>query len=821
MAQTVAADTFLFPTSFAQRRLWFLSQLEPGSPFYNMPLAVSLLGTLDRAALGRALDELVARHEALRTTFRLVDGDPMQVVNPSEGIWLPEVDLADLPGDERDAEVRRLVDEEARRPFDMAADPPLRARLLRLGTQERVLVLVVHHIVSDGWSMSVLFRELGALYRAFAAGEPSPLAPLPVQYADFTVWQRDRLQGETLERQLAYWKTRLSGAPAVLELPADRPRTAARSFRGAKESALFPLRLLNDLRAVGQREGATLFMTLLAGFQTLLGRYTGREDIVVGSPIAGRTRPELEGLIGFFVNSLAMRTDLSGDLSFRQLLRRVRETTLGAFAHQELPFERLVEELGPERLQDRNPVFQVMFTLQNTPRAALELPGLALHHVPTDTGTAKFDLTLYTQEQANGLGVTVEYSTDLFEASTIVRLIGHLETLLEAIVADPDRQIHALPLAGPAERHQLLDEWNATRAEYPREATIQELFERQAARTPGGTAVVHGRETLTYRELNRRANRLARRLRRSGVGPDVRVGIALERSPNLVAGVLAVLKAGGAYVPLDPSYPPDRLAFMLADAEIGVLVTQTRLLGTFPVGKTEVICVDREQDRAEIAGESDEDPEPGAGPLHLAYVIYTSGSTGQPKGVAVPHRSVIRLVCNTDYVRLTPAEVVVQVSNASFDAATFELWGALLHGAGLVIIDRDVTLSPPDFAAALRDHQITAMFLTTALFNEVAGSAPDAFATLRHLLVGGEVADPRRMRGLLKGKPPERLLNVYGPTETTTFASWHLVSDVPEDSTGIPIGRPVANTQLWVVDRRLEVVPVGVTGELFIGGPGV
>ncbi|MCL4532020.1 MAG: amino acid adenylation domain-containing protein, partial [Actinobacteria bacterium] len=544
------------PLSFAQERLWFLDRLEPNSPLYLIPTALRLSGHLDIPALQQSLDEIVRRHEALRTTFSEADGSPVQVVNPPRPAELASLDLSDVPANERIGKAHLLLREEARRPFDLSHDPMLRPTLVHLDQEDHILLLVLHHIASDGWSQGVLFRELGDLYRAYSQGEPSPLPELPIQYADYALWQREWLRGEVLEEELGYWRERLADSPPLLELPTDRPRPAVQSYRGATQSILLPEGLVQQLEALSRQEGVTLFMTLLAAFQTLLSRYTGQEDIPVGCPVAGRTQAETEGLIGFFVNTLVMRTDLSGDPSFQELLSRVREVTLGAYAHQDLPFERLVEELHPERNLSHNPLFQVALAFENTPPSSLKLPGLVVNPVEVDTATAKFDLTLYVYPlDGKTLKATLEYNTDLFDDSTISRMLGHIQTLLEGVVADPDQKLSTLPLLTEAERHQLLVEWNDTYTDYPRDRCIHQLFEEQVDRTPDATAVVFGDASLSYAQLNARANQLARHLRSLEVGPELLVGVAVERSLEMVVGLLGILKAGGAYLPLDPSYP--------------------------------------------------------------------------------------------------------------------------------------------------------------------------------------------------------------------------------------------------------------------------
>ena len=635
------------PLSFAQQRLWFLNQLEPESAAYNVYGAMRLSGQLDVPVLEQAFNKIVRRHEALRTTFVMVDGQARQVIAPALRMPLPVVDLGALPELERGAEVQRLARAEAQRLFDLTTGPLVRCMLLRLAEKEHVLLLTMHHIVSDGWSIGIFFREMVTLRQAYRAGQPAPLPELPVQYADFAVWQREWLQGEVLEEQLSYWEEQLAGAPLVLELPTDRPRPPIQSYRGACRSMILPEALVEGLNALSRREETTLFMTLLTTFGVLLYRYTGQEDILIGTPIAGRNWSEIEGLIGFFVNTLVLRTDLSGDPSFRELLRRVREVTLGAYAHRDLPFKRLVKELKPERDMSRSPLFQVMFVLQNAPMEPLKAPGLTLSPLEMETRAAKFDLTLIMEEVKGELAATFECNTDLFDETTIERMLGHLRTLLEEMAAGPEKPVSAVSLLTEAERQKLLVEWNDTWTAYPRDACIHELFEIQVKKTPDAVAVVFEEQHLTYRELNRRANQLAHHLQGLGVGPEVLVGICTERSVEMVVGILGILKAGGAYVPLDPEYPQERLAFMLADAQTPALLTQQSLVERFPTHQAHVLCLDTGWDA--IAQESTANLSSSTSADNLAYVMYTSGSTGRPKGSSIVHRNVVRLVKETNY----------------------------------------------------------------------------------------------------------------------------------------------------------------------------
>jgi amino acid adenylation domain-containing protein len=807
------------PLAFAQQRLWFLEQLEPHSPLYNVHAAFRVQGALDAAALQTALDGLVARHEALRTTFAAPDGQPVQVVGAPRPVPLAVVDLTAHPEPEREAACQRCLAAEVRRPFDLTRDLLLRALLVRLGADEHVLLVAKHHIASDGWSTGVLWRELGQLYAAAVAGRPPDLPALPIQYADYAIWQRQWLQGDVLAAQLAYWRDRLAGAPAHLELPTDRPRPAVQTTRGAHRTRTLPPALRAALEALGRQAGATLFMTLLAAFQALLARYTGQEDIVVGSPIAGRTRVETEGLIGFFVNTLVLRTDLAGNPPFRELLGRVREGCLGAYAHQELPFEKLVEELQPARTLSQSPLFQVMFILQNAPRTPLALPGLTLTPFRVESGTAKFELTLAVTATDAGLQTTAEYNADLFDAATVDRLLGHYQTLLEGIVAAPDRPIGALPLLTEAERHQLLVAWNATDTAYPRDCRVHELFEAQVARTPEAVAVAWDDQTLSYGELNRRANRLAHYLRRIGVDRGRFVGVFMNRSPELIVALVGILKAGGAYVPLDLASPADRIAGMLQDADTAVLITESCLLDRLSAHGERVLCLEPGMDGSDLA-ELETNPVAEGNALDLAYIMYTSGSTGRPKGVTVPHRGVVRLVKNTNYAHLTADEVFLQLAPVSFDASTLEIWGSLLNGARLVLYPEPIP-SLDALAEVLERHRVSLLWLTAGLFHQVVEERLDALRPVRQLLAGGDVLAAPDVRKVLERFPGSCVINGYGPTENTTFTCCHAMTDPAQVDDNVSIGRPIANTRVYILDNHTQPVPIGIRGELWIGGDGL
>jgi amino acid adenylation domain-containing protein len=814
--------------SFAQQRLWFFDQLAPGLPVYNIPAAVRLKGPFNLAALEQSLNEIVKRHESLRTTFGKVDGRPIQVIAPTLTARLPVIDLRTLPPSEREAEVRRLVTAEARIPFDLSQGPLFQGTVLRLGEDEHVGLLTIHHIVSDGWSTGILIREVTELYLAFCAGLSSPLPALPIQYADFAHWQRQWLKGEVLETQIAYWKKQLAGAQADIDLPADHPRPAVQTFPGAHQSLVLPKHLQEGFKALSRQEGVTQFMTLLAAFKVLLHRYTSQDDVIVGTPIANRNRLETEGLVGCFVNVLVMRTDLSGNPRFRELLRRVREVCLGAYGHQDLPFDRLVEELHVQRDLSRNPLFQVMFVLHNTPLRTVELPGLTLSPVEGDSETAHFDLTLQIADTDQGLTAAFVYNTDLFEAATIARMLGNFHTLLEAVVADPERRVADLPLLTEAERRQLPVLWNGPQTDCPGELCLHQLFEAQAERAPDAIAVASETEQVTYRELNRRANQLAHHLRVLGVGPEVPVAICLERSLAMVIGLLGILKAGGAYVPLDPAYPKERLAFMLKDAQVPVLLTCDRLAAGLADQAAKIICLDSGWET--IARASAENPGNLVGPENLAYVIYTSGSTGQPKGVLVSHGAIAGHCRNVQGTyELESRDAVLQFSSLSFDVSLEEILPTLIVGARLVVMGTNVW-HPAELHRKIVQFGLTVLNLPTAYWQELAREwvcLPDPVPNIqsRLFIVGGDTMLPGALK-LWRQTPMNsiRLVNAYGPTETTITATTFEIALRPGERTSyrrVPIGRPLANRAIYILDRYGNPVPIGVQGRLHIGGAGL
>jgi len=813
------------PVSFAQQRLWFLDQLEPGNPLYNVPCAVRMRGQLDLKALENGINEIIRRHEILRTRFTTVGSQVVQAIAPSLTIPLPIVDLERLPYVEREEKAARLGAEEATRSFNLGAGPLLRANLLRLAADEHVLLLNVHHIASDETSREIIVRELVALYDAFSQGKPSPLAELKTQYADYAAWQRSWLQNSSLERELAHWRSRLQGAPAVLELPADRPRPAAQSFRGANESLTLDAQIAAGLKALSQREGTTLFMTLLAAFKVLLSRYSGQEDIVVGAPFTNRQRAEVENLIGFFVNTVPLRTDLSGDITFHQLLQRVKAAALEAYDHRELPFEKLVEELRPERNLAYNPLFQVLFAVQNDASQMERVAGITLHLQDVDTGTAKFDLTCTVIPRDNGFTTSFEYSTDLFEAKTIRRMMDSFHSILEALSRNPQQRIAELSLLSEKERHKVLVEWNATHADFPRQQCVHQLVEFRAASEPNSVAVVQGKNKLTYRELNQRANQLAHFLGKRGVGPEVPVGVCLENSLELAVALLAVLKAGGACLALDPAYPKERLQLMLEDSHAPVLLSREGLLPDLASPRTERICLLSSGEFLEQ--ESRENPEPPVTPANLAYVIYTSGSTGKPKGVMLTHVGLVNYIfAAIKLYGLRESDRLLQFSSISFDIAIEEIFPTWAAGATLVLRSGNFSLAGTDFLHFARQQRLTVISVATAywheLVHELAESGADLPESLRLVIVGGEKAQIQVLetwRHIAGGRV--RWINTYGPTETSVIASSY---EPPASGTlpsPLPIGRPISNVKIHILDRNLQPVPLGTPGEVHIGGPGV
>jgi amino acid adenylation domain-containing protein len=807
------------PLSFTQERLWFLEQLEPGNSVYNICRAQRLTGPLDVVILTQSINEIVRRHEILRTSFPCVDGVPSQVTAPTFTLAVPVVNLQELPPSVQRGEMSRIVIEETQRTFNLAMGPLIRAKLLQLGEERHVLLLTTHQIVCDGWSIGVFFRELSHLYQSYSSGNSSRLEDLPIQYADFAAWQRQWFQGEVLETQISYWQQQLGQTLPTLEISTDRPRPAVQSFRGAREPVLLSEDLAQGVRILSQRAGITPFMILLAVFKTLLYRYTGQEDLLVGCPFAGRHHLETENLIGSFVNTVVLRTNLHGDPPFSELLSRVRDTCLGAYAHQDLPFEKLVMKFEVKRDLSRNPLFQAMFAFQNRSVASLNLPALTSEPIEVDTETSKFDFTLSLTDRGNDLAGFFEYNTDLFNRSTIERMIGHFRILLEDILANSDKPISTLTILTKEERHQVVVKWNETQADYPKYSCIHELFEVQVEKTPAAVAVQFEGKRLTYRELNSRANQLAHYLRRLGVGPEKLVGICVERSTEMVVGLLGVLKAGGAYVPLDPSYPEERLRFMLEDAQVSVLITQEELVedGGWMMDDGEprliVVCVDH--DASVIERGDTENPKSRTDSENLAYVIYTSGSTGKPKGVEVSHRSLVNcLYAMAQRLEFTNQDVLLAVTTISFDIAALEVYLPLIVGGKVVVASREDAMGGTELLSRLTECSATVMQATPSTWRMLLDAGWKGARDFK-ILCGGEVLS-RDLANRLLGCG--MLWNLYGPTETTIWSAMHRVE--PGEGS-VPIGRPITNTQIYIMDSHHEPVPIGISGDLYIGGDGL
>jgi amino acid adenylation domain-containing protein/thioester reductase-like protein len=801
------------PLSFAQQRLWFLDQLEPGSFAYNIPAAVRLEGRLDLDVLERTLNEIIQRHEALRTTFSTGDGSPVQVIAPTFIMKLSVIDLRGIDAQKREAEAVRLATSEGSRAFDLTGGPLLRASFVQMGEDDYVLLINMHHIISDGWSIGIFVREVVAIYEAFAQGKPLALPELPIQYADFAVWQQSWLTGDVLKEQLNYWKGQLKNLP-TLELITDRPRPPIQTYSGSKYNFTLSMELTRSLNSICHESEATLFMTLLAAFQILLCRYSDQEDIAVGSPIANRNRAELEHLMGCFVNTLVLRVSLSDNPSFRSFLRRVRDVALESYAHQDLPFEYLVDALQPRRDMSHSPLFQVMFILQNTPKATLQMPGLKLSFVEFGISAAKFDLTLAMEERADGIAGTLEYKTALFNRDTIRSMVDRFERLLTSIASDQDAPVMSLDLLTEIERRKILIEWNETRKEYGRDQCTHHLIESQARQTPEGIALTFGDEQATYGEINSRANQLAHFLTRMGAGPDALVGICMERSLEMIVALLGIHKAGCGYLPVDPDYPQDRIAFMLEDAAPLVVLTQRGLLANPLAGASRIVCIDGSWEQ--IALESRQETAVEVSRDNLAYVIYTSGSTGKPKGVQISHGAVVNFLNSMkSEPGLTSDDRLLAVTTLSFDISVLELWLPLTVGGQVILVNQDTASNPTELLNSLTRSAVSAVQATPVTWRLLIEAGWSGTPGLK-ILCGGEalardLADQLLERGA-------SVWNLYGPTETTI---WSTIFNVARSEEPVYIGRAIANTQLYVLDRRLQPVPTGVPGELYISGDGV
>ncbi|MBT5466724.1 MAG: amino acid adenylation domain-containing protein, partial [Candidatus Marinimicrobia bacterium] len=821
------------PLSFAQQRLWFLDQLEGESTAYHIPVAVHLTGFLRVEVLQRCFDEIVCRHEALRTTFVDRDGDPQQIVHREVETSMSINDLQHVSEEEKLAEVHKIANEEFQLPFDLANGPLIRFTLLKSGVEDHVLLITMHHIISDAWSIGILFRELTTLYQTFSEERPSPLPELKIQYPDFSIWQCREMNGSLFEKNLGYWKEQLTGATEILHLPTDRPRPPVQTNRGSIEFFRCTPELAVKLKTLSHKTDGSLFITLLTVFIVLLHKYSGEKDIMVGTPSANRNRREIEPLIGFFVNTLVIRTGITDNPVFLNLLEMVRQISLDAFEHQDLPFEYLIEALKPERNLSHSPLFQVMFVLQNAPVGDLKLPGMKTTPLELDYVTSLFDLTLSMEENRNGLMGFIEYNTDLFDRCTIEKMIEHFKALLTAIAVNPYQKISELSLLNEAERYQMLVEWNDTKSAYSEGRCVHQLFEEQAVRTPESLAVVCGDESLTYRELNARANQLAHHLIRNGTGPELLVGVCMERSLEMIIGLLAIIKSGGSYVPLDPVYPEERLTFIAEDSGMQILLTTKQL---FPLMRSissqiskvtsKILFIDSD----DIEKESKENPVSDVAPDNLAYVIYTSGSTGKPKGTMIQHKSLLNFVESAiDEYGIQESDRVLQFASICFDASVEEIFPSLLSGGGLVLRTDEMLNSVSEFLTSCDEMMITVLDLPTVYWHEIVAemsrlklTLPE---TLRLLIIGGERANPEDVKvwNQLIGDMPI-LVNTYGPTEATIVTTKYNLSGstyTASEGREVPIGTPIQNVQTYILDMYMQPVPAGVPGELHIGGAGL
>ena len=810
----------IVPLSFAQQRLWFLNQLEPSSFAYSMPTAYRIHGRMNISALEKSISEVLRRHQILRTTFRSLQGQPYQVIAPEIPLQLQPINLTKLTSDKQVFEVKKQVTREAQKPFNLVEGPLFRVKLLCLSEAEYILLINMHHIVSDGWSYGILFDELKILYEAFSSGQPSPLSELPIQYADYSVWQRQWLQGKVLETHLDYWQQKLGSNPPVLQLPTDYTRPLVQTNQGASQNITLPKKLSDSLKFLSQQSNTTIFITLLTAFQILLHRLTGQEGISIGSPIAGRNQFQIERLIGFFVNTIVLCTEISGDQSFLELLNSVREVALEAYAHQDLPFEKLVEELQPERHTSHSPLFQVMFSFQTHPDLTLELPGLTVQYLEAEHVTAKFDLTLTFADSERELKGAFEYNTDLFSTVTISRMQGQFKTLLSGIVANPEKRISELSLLTPDEQCQLLNEWNDTQTDYPKNICIHQLFEAQVRRSPNAIAVIFDQEQITYRALNERANQLAHYLIKLGVGTESLVGICIERSLEMIVGIFGILKAGAAYVPLDPVYPKEYLELIVSDAQLPVILTQRSLIDSLPVHKAHLVYLDS-SDKS-IFEKEKSNPTTNVTVNNLAYVIYTSGSTGQPKGVLGLHRGAInRFYWMWKSFPFEKQEICCQKTSLSFVDSVWEIFGPLLQNVPLVIISDSDFKDPLQLISILANKEVTRIVLVPSLLRLLLKFFPNLqnkLPRLKYWIVSGETLELSLAQNFQRAMSDNSLLvNLYGSSEVSGDVTWFNINkrNVLQQ---VFIGRPLANTKVYVLDKYLQPVPVGVTGELYISG---
>src|SRR6202521_953448 len=822
------------PASFAQDRLWFLDQLEPGTAAYNLVRAFRITGPLNVNGLTSAIGAVIRRHESLRTIFESVDGEARQVVLSDVDVQVPILNLADLPESEREREALRIASEEGKKPFDLTRGPLLRTALLQLSRDRYILVLAMHHIITDGWSISILFRELAHCYEAYASGREPQLPELPIHYVEYAQWQREYIAGEVLAKQVKYWKNKLAGAQTILDLPTDRPRPTTHSWHGATEELIFESQARAALKKFAQTEGATLFMVSTAAFQALLWRYTSQDSILVGTPTAARSQIEIENLVGFFVNTLVFRADFTPDVTFRDLVRQVRACALEAYAHQDVPFEKLVEELVPQRSMNTSPLFQVMFTFQNIPKQVFEISGLKMKELEFETGIAKFDLAVeaFEDDEDDEFHCGFEYNTDLFEKQTILRGLGHFRNLVNAVLKNPDEPVARIALMDDQEREQTVVQWNNTATDYPRDLHIHTAFERQAARTPDSTALVFQGKKFPYWRINEDANRLAHYLIKKGVGLGNLVGVSVEGSPELTVALLGVLKTGAAYVPLDPSYPLQRLASTLEDTRAECVLSNNGNGKKLPDTVRNLIMLDGHAEL--IRNESPLNPVipikgvpiMGLSRVERAYVLYTSGSSGRPKGVEGTHRGAMnRMRWMWERYPFEAAEVCCQKTNVGFVDSVWETFGPLLAGVPSVILPAEVVRDPGELLRSLARHGVTRIVLVPSLLRALLDHAPNLQERVPRLKLwscSGEALSGELARRFRQGFPQATLLNIYGSSEVAADVTWHEVLEQEEDiGATVPIGKPISNTQMYVLDPHRNPVPVGVRGEIYVGGDGL
>jgi amino acid adenylation domain-containing protein len=812
------------PASFAQQRLWFLDQLEPGTAAYNLVRAFRITGPLDNNALAAAFRAVIRRHESLRTIFESVDGEAQQFVLPDVEVAIPVVNVADLPEKDREPEALRIASEEGKKPFDLTRGPLLRALLVQLSPEKNLLVLAMHHIITDGWSISILFREIARSYEAAIESKDPHLPELPLQYVEYAQWQRKYIAGEVLDTQVKYWKNKLAGAQTMLELPIDHPRPQTHSWRGATEELIFDADTLVALKEFAQKQGATLFMVSMAALQGLLWRYTGQDSILIGTPTAARNQMEIENLIGFFVNTLVFRADFNSDMTFRDLLRQVRECALEAYAHQDVPFEKLVEQLVPQRVMNTTPLFQVMFTFQNIPKQVFQISGLEMEELEFETGIAKFDLSVEAFEDDEArFHCRFEYNTDLFEAETIARTVDHFRNLVNSVLKNPDLLVSSIPIMDGEEREQILQRWNDTAASTSHDSRIDTAFEKRVSLTRDSTALVFEEKSITYKQLNEDANRVAHYLVKKGVRPGSLVGVSLERSTELTTSLLAVLQAGAVYVPLDHTYPKDRLASMLEETIPACVIASSATRSKLPVGISNVITIDSEADL--IQRESSSNLEVKSGDPR-AYVLYTSGSSGKPKGVEGTHAGALnRMQWMWERYPFAAGEVCCQKTNLGFVDSVWEIFGPLLAGVPSVIVPQETLLDPEELITYLAQYHVTRLVLVPTLLRALLDHAPTLGERLPELKLwtcSGEALPWELAARFQKACPQATLLNIYGSSEVAADVTWHEVRERAEGKLGtVPIGKPIANTQVYVLDRKMNPVPVGVQGEIYVGGAGL